>query len=144
MADSLDERKKMIFGIRTEMPVRDLVGPEDDRLFSAMEPIGPVAGPAERRRALDESRPQELELRLSTPNAWKLWLNGELIFQRDEYHRGMQLDQYKMPVTLRPGKNDILVKACQNEQEESWTVEWQFQLRVCDATGTAVLPINKL
>jgi hypothetical protein len=35
------------------------------------------------------------------------------------------------------GANTILVKCCQNEQKEEWTVEWEFQLRVCDAAGTA-------
>jgi hypothetical protein len=39
---------------------------------------------------------------------------------------------------LKKGGNTILVKACQNEQVEDWTVQWQFQLRVCDATGTAI------
>lgn len=82
---------------------------------------------------------QQVEFRLGCKNAWKVWLNGELLFGRDEYHRGMRLDQYRMKATLQPGANQILVKACQNEQTESWTVEWQFQLRVCDATGTAIL-----
>ena len=78
------------------------------------------------------------ELRLGCKNAWKVWLNGELVFGRDEYHRGMRIDQYKLPVQLKKGSNTILVKACQNEQVEDWTVQWQFQLRVCDATGTAI------
>ena len=78
------------------------------------------------------------ELRLGCKNAWKIWLNGELIFGRDEYHRGMRIDQYKLPVQLKKGGNTILVKACQNEQVEDWTVQWQFQLRVCDATGTGI------
>ena len=78
------------------------------------------------------------ELRLGCKNAWKIWLNGELIFGRDEYHRGMRIDQYKMPVQLKKGGNTILLKACQNEQVEDWTVQWQFQLRVCDATGTGI------
>jgi len=78
------------------------------------------------------------EIRLGCKNAWKVWLNGELLFARDEYHRGMKLDQYKLPVRLKKGPNTILVKCCQNEQTEEWTVEWQFQMRICDATGTAV------
>ena len=78
------------------------------------------------------------ELRLGCKNAWKVWLNGELVFGRDEYHRGMRIDQYKLSVQLKKGSNTILVKACQNEQVEDWTVQWQFQLRVCDATGTAI------
>jgi hypothetical protein len=88
-----------------------------------------------------EARP--VELRLGCKNAWKVWLNGELLFGRDEYHRGMKIDQYLMPAQLKAGENTLLVKLCQNEQTESWTVEWQFQLRVCDATGTAILAVNR-
>lgn len=84
---------------------------------------------------------REAQIRLGCKNGWKVWFNGELIFARDEYHRGAKLDQYKLPVKLNQGKNTILVKCCQNEQTETWTVEWQFQLRVCDATGTAILPV---
>jgi len=78
------------------------------------------------------------EIRIGCKNGWKVWLNGELLFGRDEYHRGAKLDQYKLPCQLKAGKNVILVKCCQNEQTEQWTVEWEFQLRVCDATGTAI------
>jgi len=42
-------------------------------------------------------------------------------------------------VQLQAGKNTLLVKACQNEEVKDWTKEWQFQLRVCDAAGTAIL-----
>ena len=82
---------------------------------------------------------QDAELRLGCKNAWKVWLNGELLFGRDEYHRGQQMDQYKLKCRLKKGANTVLVKACQNEQKEQWTVEWEFQLRVCDSTGTAIL-----
>jgi hypothetical protein len=81
---------------------------------------------------------RDVELRLGCKDAWKVWLNGELLFGRDEYHRGQQMDQYKMKAHLKKGANTILVKCCQNEQKEEWTVEWEFQLRVCDAAGTAV------
>jgi hypothetical protein len=86
---------------------------------------------------------QPVDFRLGTPNSWKVWLNGELLFAREEYHRGMSLDQYRMRGTLKPGKNVILVKICQNEQKEEWAQRWQFQLRVCDGTGTAVLSLNR-
>lgn len=68
----------------------------------------------------------------------------ENIFGRDEYHRGMQMDQYKLRCHFKKGTNTILVKCCQNEQTETWTVEWQFQLRVCDAAGTAVREAAKM
>ncbi len=81
---------------------------------------------------------RDAEIRIGCKNGWKVWLNGELLFGRDEYHRGAKLDQYKLPCHLKAGKNTLLVKCCQNEQTEQWTVEWEFQLRICDATGTAI------
>jgi hypothetical protein len=84
------------------------------------------------------------EMRLGCKNAWKVWHNGKLVFERDEYHRGMRIDQYTLPVQLVKGSNTLLVKLCQNEQKESWTDQWQFQLRICDSTGTAILAENRL
>ena len=78
------------------------------------------------------------QLRLGCKNAWKIWFNGELLFGRDEYHRMAKVDQYMLDVQLKTGKNDILIKLCQNEQLENWTVEWEFQLRVSDETGKAI------
>lgn len=81
---------------------------------------------------------RDAELRIGTGNAWKVWLNGRYLFGRDEYHRGSRLDQYSLPIRLEKGTNTLLVKVCQNEQTETWTVDWRFQLRLCDATGTAL------
>jgi hypothetical protein len=88
---------------------------------------------------IDSPVEREAELRLGCKNAWKVWVNGEFVFGRDEYHRGQQMDQYKLKCHLKKGPNVVLVKACQNEQKEQWTVEWEFQLRLCDSTGTALL-----
>lgn len=85
------------------------------------------------------SENQRVELRLGTPNAWKLWVNGKFLFGREEYHRGMKLDQYRVDAPMKPGRNVILLKLCQNEQTEDWAQRYQFQLRVCDETGAAVL-----
>ncbi len=87
---------------------------------------------------IDSPEDREAELRLGCKNAWKIWLNGELLFSRDEYHRLQQMDQFKLKCQLRKGANTVLVKCCQNEQKEDWTVEWEFQLRLCDSTGTAI------
>ncbi|HEV8071743.1 MAG TPA: hypothetical protein VGP76_28765 [Planctomycetaceae bacterium] len=81
---------------------------------------------------------RRVELRLGTDNAWKLWLNGELQFSRNEYHRGKSLDQYRIPVTMKPGNNVILLKLCQNEQTEDWAQDYQVQLRVCDSNGLGI------
>ena len=80
-----------------------------------------------------------IELRLGTPNAWKIWLNGELLFGRDEYHRGMAIDQYRVRGELKPGANTILLKLCQNEQTDDWAQRYEFQLRVADLSGIAIL-----
>jgi len=82
---------------------------------------------------------RDAELRLGCKNAWKVWLNGSMLFGRDEYHRGQQMDQYKLKCHLKKGPNVVLVKCCQNEQKETWTAEWEFQLRICDSAGTAIL-----
>jgi hypothetical protein len=84
--------------------------------------------------------PRNIEVRLGTPNAWKLWVNGELVFARDEYHRGTQLDQYRVKAKLNLGSNTLLIKVCQNEQTEEWAQDWKVQLRICDSTGAAILP----
>jgi hypothetical protein len=86
---------------------------------------------------------RDVDFRLGTPNSWKLWVNSELAFSREEYHRGMALDQYRVRGRLKAGKNVILLKVCQNEQTEEWAQRWQFQLRVCDATGTAILSTTR-
>lgn len=79
------------------------------------------------------------ELRLGCKNGWKIWFNGRFLFGRDEYHRGARIDQYRLPVKLQAGRNTLLVKVCQNEEVQDWTKEWEFQLRVCDEIGTALL-----
>ncbi len=88
-------------------------------------------------------RERDAELRLGCKNAWKVWFNGELVFGRDEYHRGMRIDQYQLPVRLQEGTNTILLKICQNEETQDWTKEWQFQLRVCDPAGSAILSTDR-
>lgn len=97
-----------------------------------------------------------IELRLTTSNAWKLWVNGRLISKCDEYHRHMvpdrdetktfmkpEFDQYRLKAVLKKGNNTILVKVCQNEQALDWAQLWQFQLRVCDDVGKAILSTNR-
>lgn len=84
-------------------------------------------------------QPRTAEIRLGCKNGWKVWLNGELLFGRDEYHRGMEIDQYRLTAALRSGKNVLLIKCCQNEQKEDWTKEWEFQVRLTDAQGTPLV-----
>lgn len=90
----------------------------------------------------NSSEAREVELRLGCINANRVWLNGDVIIENHVYHSGRGIDQYTGSGKLRKGPNSILVKICQNEQTESWAQDWQFQLRVCDQLGTAVLPLE--
>jgi hypothetical protein len=89
------------------------------------------------------NRRQQVELRVSSDNALKVWLNGALVEEHDVYHAGTQLDQYAARAVLQPGRNVILVKVCQNEQTQSWAQGWDFRLRVCDAAGGAILSADR-
>jgi hypothetical protein len=82
-----------------------------------------------------EKRP--IEIRASSNNAVKIFLNGKLIFFRDEYHHGTRMDQHVALGLINQGRNEILVKICQNEQKDDWAQSWGFQLRVCDNLGGA-------
>ena len=88
---------------------------------------------------------QPAQFRIGSKNAWKLWVNGELLFARDEYHRGKtRVDQFVVEGELKKGVNSILVKVCQNEQTQSWTKQWEFCLRITDPSGTVINPSSSL
>ena len=55
------------------------------------------------------STDQRVHFRIGSKNAWKLWVNQELVFARDEYHRGAtRVDQFILEGNLKKGKNEIL------------------------------------
>ena len=85
----------------------------------------------------------DCQVRLGSPNASKVWINGQQVMAWEVYHSGGQIDQYVAPVSLRKGKNSILIKSCQNEQEQSWAQDWTFQLRFTDDSGYAIQPASK-
>lgn len=91
----------------------------------------------------ESDKDQEVEIRYGSINGSKVWVNGELIAANDIYHTGFEIDQYRGKVKLKKGKNQILVKICQNNQTEQWAQDWQFLLRVCDHLGTAVLSTDR-
>ena len=64
---------------------------------------------------------------------------------RDEIKTFMkpQFDQYRLKTELKKGNNTILIKVCQNEQTLDWAQLWQFQLRVCDDVGKAILSTTR-
>lgn len=84
------------------------------------------------------------EVRAASPNAVQIFLNGKKVFEREEYHHGANLDYHTGKGTLKPGENRVLVKVCQNNQKDSWAQAWQFQARVCDATGGPLPGVTQL
>ncbi len=79
-----------------------------------------------------------IQIRAGSPNGIKIFLNGKEVFHVDEYHHGMEVDQYIANAILKAGRNELLLKVCQNEQKEDWAQQWSFQVRLCDAVGAAV------
>lgn len=131
-------------GLNGKVKWQDFKTTDDYGMVDLNKPIGAlkeVTGYAYAEFHADKARP--VELRLGCKNGWKVWLNGKYLFGRDEYHRGAEIDQYRLAGELKPGKNVILVKLTQNEQTEKWTVEWEFQMRVTDALGTPIASVKK-
>jgi hypothetical protein len=81
----------------------------------------PAAGPA--------------EIRIGSPCAVVVWVNGQRVMGHEIYHASEAIDQYIGTAEFREGANTVLVKCCQNEQTESWAGEWKFQLRITDPLG---------
>ncbi len=82
----------------------------------------------------------DCELRIGCINATRVWLNGQEVMSNEIYHVGMMPDQFSGPGKLAKGANKILIKICQNEQEEPWAQDWMFQLRICHPDGSAIAP----
>jgi len=126
-------------GLNGKVKWQDFKATGDYGMVDLNKPIGAlkeVTGYAYTEFYADKARP--MELRIGCKNGWKVWFNGKFLFGRDEYHRGAEIDQYRLAGDLKPGKNIILVKLTQNEQKEDWTKEWEFQLRITDALGTPI------
>ncbi len=93
--------------------------------------------------AIHADKEMPVEIRFGCISAVRVFLNGKEVFAREEYHHGQRFDQYLGIGTLKAGRNEILLKVCQNNQTESWAQDWKFQVRVCDFTGGA-LPIQAI
>jgi hypothetical protein len=85
---------------------------------------------------------RDVEVRLGSFTAFKLWVNGELVLVRGDAYTGMELDHYVARARLKPGKNTILLKIWMDTPPPQPKI-WRFQLRVCDAGGAAVLSATR-
>jgi transglutaminase-like putative cysteine protease/tetratricopeptide (TPR) repeat protein len=103
--------------------------PAPGQLTGGMDPSENVAGYALTFVKAGNDTP--CVLRGGYNEAYKLWVNGELIAARKQYN-GRAFDQFADPCTLRKGWNIILVKVCNQE------AGWNFLLRATDAAGRAL------
>ena len=71
---------------------------------------------------------REAQFRFDSDDQAKVWLNGEQVFKHTKAFSA-EIDKYIVPVTLKPGKNNILVKVCEETQG------WGFYLRITDTDG---------
>lgn len=79
-----------------------------------------------------------VQVRAASATALKVWVNGQELIAREMYHQSFDPDSHIAPVTLKPGRNAILIKVCQNNQTEDWAQNWTYQLRLTDALGSAI------
>jgi len=115
------------------------IGDEKDGMVDLNEVIGKKKGViAYAATTFKSSADCEAQVRIGTPNAHKIWVNGELVMSNEIYHNSNSIDKFSAPVKLKKGSNKVLVKLCQNEQSDPWAQDWSFQLRFCDSTGKAV------
>jgi hypothetical protein len=104
------------------------------------KPIGKKKEAIAYARAVAESPAERrAEIRVGCATALKVFHNGKEVLSCDEYYHGMpEMDQFVIPVTLKAGCNEILIKLCQNEETGPWADQWWFQARLCDTTGVAI------
>ena len=82
---------------------------------------------------------REVEIRFDSDDQGKVWLNGKEVFSHTKAFMAI-VDTYTIPVTLKQGKNSILVKVC-NEKGA-----YAFFLRITDEDGKPFddLVINRI
>lgn len=78
--------------------------------------------------AVNAPADRDARLALGAGGAVKVWLNGDLIFERDAYHEGY-FEQYTAGARLAAGANLLLVKICGDDKR------WSFGARFTDAAG---------
>ena len=72
---------------------------------------------------------RKAQFRFDSDDQGKVWLNAKEVYAHRRRNRGAAMDRRTIPVTLKAGKNSILVKVC-NE-----TSSWGFYLRITDTDG---------
>jgi len=81
---------------------------------------------------------RRIQVRAGSINALKVFVNGKEVVVHEEYHHGMRVDQFTGTATVKAGRNELLVKLCQNAKKQTWEKDWKLQVRLCDSAGAAV------
>jgi hypothetical protein len=81
---------------------------------------------------------RDVDVRASGATAMKVFVNAREVLAREIYHQNFDRDLHAGPARLAKGRNTILVKVCQNDQDFPWSQNWLFQVRLTDSLGAAV------
>ena len=71
---------------------------------------------------------RKVQIRFDSDDQGKVWLNGKEVFTHTKTFMAI-VDTYNIPVTLKQGRNSILVKVCNEEGG------WAFFMRITDSDG---------
>jgi hypothetical protein len=88
-------------------------------------------------------QPVTAEMRGAADDNFTVWVNGVKVFGFEEWRNGVRHDRHRFPVKLIAGKNTVLVKVCQSSAMNA-DPNWEFFLRVVDATGKGIPRKNLL
>ncbi len=107
-------------------------------LIKELAQVAEAVGYAYCEIEVDAARPAQL--RCGADDNCSVWLNGEKVFAREQWLNGTRFDRFVTPITLKAGRNTLLVKVCQGPQHKDPEVQnnWSVQLRLCDEQGRGI------
>ncbi len=76
--------------------------------------------------------PRDVQLRITTPDSMRLWVNGALVAEQERIG-GWATDNLVVPIRLEAGWNRVLVKSAHRDRGS-----WVFGARITDADGEPV------
>lgn len=97
----------------------------------------PVLGAAYARLEFSVPTTREAELRFGYRAGMRVWLNGKQVWFLNGSER-TAIDRWKVPVTLKEGRNIVLLKCTQG------VGEWGFYFRITDEQGNGFADIEYL
>ena len=89
---------------------------------------------------IDVPHETAVQLRCGADDNCTVWLNGKKVFGREQWLNGTRFDRFISDITLKSGRNTLLVKICQGPQHKDPEVpnNWSLQLRLCDESGKGI------